>query len=307
MPQRLYAHMRSPIGLVITAYAAMVSIWGTTWLAIKVALGGVTPIAGAGVRFILAAALMYGVAALLRVDRRKGAPLHLIVVLAAAMFGIPYALTYFAETHLASGLVAVLFGTVPFFTFALAFVFLRERSGPLVIAGAAIAFSGVALISLSGNVRGDSIFIVATLAASVASAAANVYLKRYAQTEPLVILPPSMLLAGIALTAAGAIFERPDWSAMAATGPLLATLYLAVFGTAIAFYLNHWLLQRISSNAVSLSALMIPGLAVGVGALFGSEHFNLRDLAGGLLVIAGMWLSLQRGRVPLDTALEAAA
>jgi drug/metabolite transporter (DMT)-like permease len=44
-----------------------------------------------------------------------------------------------------------------------------------------------------------------------------------------------------------------------------------------------------------------------VGALFGSEHFNLRDLAGGLLVIAGMWLSLQRGRVPLDTALEAAA
>ena len=163
MPKRFYARLRSPIGLIIAAYAAMVLIWGTTWLGIKIALTGLSPIAGSGVRFVIAALLMYGVASLLGVQRRRSAPLHLIVVLAGAMFGMPYALTYLAETHLASGIVAVLFGTVPFFTFALAFAFLKERPGPLVVAGAVAAFAGVALISLNAGSGAGPAYIAATL------------------------------------------------------------------------------------------------------------------------------------------------
>jgi drug/metabolite transporter (DMT)-like permease len=308
MPQRFYAHLRSPIGLIVVAYAAMVSIWGTTWLGIKVALTGVTPIAGSGVRFILAGLLMYAVASLMRVRvRSHDAPMHLILVLAAAMFGIPYALTYFAETHLSSGIVAVLFGTQPFFTFALAYIFLRERPGPLAIAGAGIAFAGVWLISINGDAGGALVFIIATLAGAISSAIANVYLKRFSHAEPLGVLPPAMLIAGVALTLCGALAEHPVWANMVAPGPLAATLYLAIFGSAIAFYLNHWLLQRISSSVVGLSSLMIPVIAVAVGALFGGEHFDGRDVAGALCVVAGLWLSLQRGRSARLAELEAAA
>jgi drug/metabolite transporter (DMT)-like permease len=105
-----------------------------------------------------------------------------------------------------------------------------------------------------------------------------------------------MLAAGLAMTAWGLAFERIDLHRALATTTLEAVAYLAIFGTAIAFSLNHWLLQRISSGLMGLSALMIPVLAVAVGALFGGEIFGARDIAGAALVTGGVWLSLTRAR-----------
>jgi drug/metabolite transporter (DMT)-like permease len=308
MPQKLVAFSRSPIGLIVAAYAAMVLIWGTTWLAIKFALIGLPPVAGAGFRFLIAGVVMYGVALLMRVDLRRAVPpLHLVVVLALTLFGVNYALTYYAETHLASGLVAVLFGTQPFFTFGLAFLLLRERTGPFVIAGAICALAGVALISLGDSLAADWRYVAAALLAALISGFAQVYLKRFSRSEPLATLPPAMLLAGAGLCAWGALFEHPHWSDALRPVPFAAVLYLAIFGSAIAFYLNHWLLQRISSGMVGLSSLMIPVIAVAVGALFGSEVFTLRQLAGAVLVIGGMWLSLRRSARFRAAELNAAA
>jgi drug/metabolite transporter (DMT)-like permease len=280
----------------VAAYATCVFIWGTTWLGIKFSLDGLPALTGSGIRFVLAGLVLYALAALLRVDfRRHAPPLHLVVVLAATMFGLNYALTYVAETHLPSGLVAVLFGTMPFFIFGFAHVMVGERAHRNTILGALLALAGVALISLVGNVRGDVLYVVAALVASASSGYSNVYLKRFADAEPFTTLPPAMLLAGIVLTASGIAFEHPDWHRALAPAPLAALAYLAVFGSAIAFYLNHWLLQRIDSGIMGLSALMIPVLAVVVGALFGGEVLGLRDLAGALLVLLGVWLSLWRG------------
>ena len=280
----------------VAAYATCVFIWGTTWLGIKFSLEGLPALTGSGIRFALAGLVLYALAALLRVDFRHHAPpLHLVVVLAATMFGLNYALTYVAETHLPSGLVAVLFGTMPFFIFGFAHVMVGERAHRNTILGALLALAGVALISLVGNVRGDVLYVVAALVASASSGYSNVYLKRFADAEPFTTLPPAMLLAGIVLAASGIAFEHPDWHRALAPASLAALAYLAVFGSAIAFYLNHWLLQRIDSGIMGLSALMIPVLAVVVGALFGGEVLGLRDLAGALLVLLGVWLSLWRG------------
>ena len=285
--------MKSSRVAVIAAYVACVLIWGTTWLAIKVSLTGFPAVGGAGFRFIIAGLFLYALGALVRVDVRRAAPpLHLVVVLAITMFGLNYALTYLAETHLASGLVAVIFGTLPFFVFAFAHVMVDERAGRKTIIGALLALGGVATISLVGDVRADFLYVLATLGASISSAYANVYLKRYANAEPFTTLPPAMLLAGVAMATYGIIFEHVDLHRALAPAPLAALAYLAVFGSAIAFYLNHWLLQRIDSGTMGLSALMIPVLAVVVGALFGHEVFGVRDLIGALLVIAGVWLSI---------------
>jgi len=284
------------------AYASCVLIWGTTWLGIKLSLHGMPPLFGAGVRFIIAGLVLYALALLLRVDlRRQAPPLRLVAVLAATMFGLNYALTYVAETHLASGLVAVLFGTMPFFIFGFAHVMIGERADRRTIAGALLALAGVAAISLVGNVQGDLLYIVAALVAAASSAFANVYLKRFSQEQPLATLPPAMLLAGIALAALGLGFEHVDWQHASAPVPLAALAYLAVCGSAVAFYFNHWLLKRITSGAMGLSALMIPVMAVAVGALFGGEVFGVRDLIGALLVIGGVWLSLGR-RTATDEA-----
>jgi drug/metabolite transporter (DMT)-like permease len=308
MPKHVAAHARSPIASIIAAYAAMASIWGTTWIGIKFALLGLPPVASAGVRFVLAGVLMYGVALGMRVDLRRNAPpLRVVLILAATLFGFNYALTYYAETHLASGLVAVLFGAQPFFTFGLAAFMLRERTGPLVLAGAIAAFAGVTLISLGGDLQADARYVGAALLAALLSGYAQVYLKRHSGNEPLATLPPAMLLAGAAMTAFGAAFEHPHWAQALAPVPLAATLYLAVFGSAVAFYLNHWLLQRIPSGTVGMSSLLIPVIALVAGAALGAEQFSSRQICGSLLVLAGMWLALQRKSGRGVAELEAVA
>jgi len=280
----------------VLAYATCVLIWGTTWLAIKFALLGFPAVFGAGVRFVVASALLYATGSFVRGNaRREAPPLHLVVVLAFTMFGVNYALTYLAETHLASGLVAVLFGTLPFFVFGFAHVLVGERATGRTIGGAALALAGVALISLAGAVHGDLAFVIAAIVAAASSGFANVYLKRFSHASPFATLPPAMLLAGICLMAYGALFERIDLHLALQPAPLAAVAYLAVFGSAIAFYLNHWLLQRIDSGIMGLSALMIPVIAVGVGAAFGGERLGPRDLVGALLVVAGTSIAMTRG------------
>ncbi len=284
---------------VAVAYALMCAIWGTTWLAIKVALTGFPPLGGAGVRFIIAGLALYAVAPFLARPGSPKPPLNLVLVLAAALFGFNYALTYFSETHLASGLVAVIFGTMPFFVFGLGALMLRERVGLLTIAGAVLALLGVIAISLT-TTGGELIYLLAALTATFLSSYGQVYLKRYADCDPFLTLPPAMLVAGIGQLAAGAFATPIDWGSALRPAPILATLYLAFFGSGVAFYLNHWLLQRLPTWIVSFSALLIPVIAVIVGALFAQEAFGMRGLIGAALVIAGVWLALAQ-REPHQT------
>jgi drug/metabolite transporter (DMT)-like permease len=276
---------------IIGAYTIMCAIWGTTWLAIKVALTGFPPLGGAGVRFIIAALVLYAVAPFLARPGAPKPPLKLVLVLAATLFGFNYALTYYAETHLASGLVAVVFGTMPFFVFGLGALMLREKVSARTIAGAVLALLGVIVISLT-TTGGELIYLIAALAATLLSSYGNVYLKRFADCDPFLTLPPAMLIAGIGQTAAGAFVTPIDLHSALAPAPILATLYLAIFGSGIAFYLNHWLLQRLPTWVVSFSALVIPVIAVVVGALFAQEAFGTRELIGAALVVAGVWFAL---------------
>lgn len=271
----------------------MCGIWGTTWLAIKIGLQSVPPVTGAGLRFVVAGLFLWAISRLVPRSRRgTKAPWSAILLLAATLFGANYALTYYAETGLASGLVAVLFGTLPFWVFAFGALVLGERVRPLAVVGAALALGGVAAISLGSTVHGSLPYVAAILAASAISAFANVELKRHAASDPLRTLPPAMFVAGAVLTLCGAAFEHPDWGRAVTPDSLAAILYLALLGSGVAFFLNHWLLKRLDAWVVGLSALIIPAIAVAVGALAGGEAFGVRELAGAALVAAGVWLAL---------------
>lgn len=276
---------------VVGAYCAMCAIWGTTWLAIKLSLHYIPPMAGVGLRFIIAGAAMYGVA-VASGSVREARPWKLIAVLAVFLFGLNYILTYTAETRLDSGLVAVLFGTLPFFVFAFGHVLANERTTPRIWIGAVVAFAGVAAISLGGQVQGSPLFALAAIGAAAASAFANVYARRHAGYSPLVTLPPAMLSSGICIFLLGLATERVSWP-LAASPPSVATLlYLAILGSSIPFFLNLWLLQRIPVWIVGLSSLVIPVIAVAVGIVLGGEVFTWRELFGSFLVLAGMWVAL---------------
>ena len=280
--------------IIFAAYALMCSIWGTTWLGIKVSLQYVPPIAGAGLRFIIAGIVMYAFAAMQhKIVPARQVPWKLVLVLAAFLFGLNYILTYTAETHVSSGLTAVLFGVTPFFMFGLGHYLIGERTSGLTWVGAVLAFGGVAAISLGADMHGSIWYALAAIGSALSSAFANVYAKRHAHNDPRITLPPAMLLAGLAVTAVGFATEHVD-SVRAFSLPSWGVLlYLAIAGSCIAFFINLWLLQRIAAWIVGMSALIIPVIAVAVGVLFGGEHFGPREVLGAALVITGVWLALR--------------
>jgi len=94
------------------------------------------------------------------------------------------------------------------------------------------------------------------------------------------------------ISIAGALTAPIDLSRALTWPPILATLYLAIFGSSVTFYLNHWLLRRLTAWMVGLQALIIPVIAVVVGALVAHEAFGARELIGAALVIAGVWIAL---------------
>src|SRR5579875_176300 len=109
----------------VLGFVAICLIWGTTWLAIKVGLHATPPLTATGLRFLLAGALLSGLAACLgQAGSFRALPWQAIVTLATTMFGLDYALTYLGEARLYSSLVAVLFAMVPFFAFGFAHVML---------------------------------------------------------------------------------------------------------------------------------------------------------------------------------------
>jgi drug/metabolite transporter (DMT)-like permease len=277
---------------VVAAYTVMCMIWGTTWLAIKVALTGFSPLGGVGVRFLIAGTVLYLGSVVFPRPKTEAPPLKLIVMLAVTMVGGNYCLTYLAETHLASGLVAVLFGTMPFFIFGMGAFMLRERVSGQAVIGAIAALGGVVTISLTGE-GGALIYILAALLAAALSGFGNVYLKHYSHCDPLRTFAPAMLLSGTVISIAAAVTAPIDLSHLPAWPPILATLYLAIFGSSVAFYLNHWLLRHLTAWMVGLQALIIPVIAVAVGALLAHEAFGARELIGAVLVIAGVWIALR--------------
>lgn len=285
------------------AYAGMCLIWGTTWLAIKVGLHALAPLTGVGLRFLIAGTFLYVVAAV-RGQLRPfdQLPWRLILVLAGMLFGLNYVLTYSAETRLDSGLVAVLFGTLPFFAFGFAHVMLGERTTPRIWIGSVAAFAGVAVISLTGAAKGSPLFALAAVGAAASSAYANSYAKRNSHESPLVTLPPAMTIAGTVVLLCGIFTEHTVWSHALTGSSLAALLYLAIFGSGIAFFLLMWLLQRLTAGAVGLASLVFPVIAIAVGTLFGGEHITSRELAGSALVVFGLWIALTKGTVQKKAA-----
>ncbi|MGZ3506677.1 MAG: DMT family transporter [Vulcanimicrobiaceae bacterium] len=285
--------MRNQSALTVLAYAAMCLIWGTTWLAIKIGLHDLAPLTGVGLRFLTAGVALYVVAAARNELRPlRALPWNVIAVFAVFLFGVNYVLLYAAETRLESGLVSILFGTLPFFALGFGRLMLGERIASRVWIGAACAFAGVVAILIAGASAASPMFALAAIGAAAASAYANVYAKRFTQHSPLVTLPPAMLLAGTAVFSLGTATEHTVWSRALTGSSLGALLYLAILGSGVAFFILLWLLRRLPAWKVGLGSLLYPVIAIIAGVLFGGEHVTVRELAGSLLVLGGMSIAL---------------
>lgn len=281
-------------------FAALTLIWGTTWAAIRVGLDGIPPLAGVGIRFTIAGALLLAIAwqqraplGRTRVERR------LWIANAIATFMVPYGVIYWAEQIVPTGLSAILFSTFPLWISIVGRRVLpdeRPHAGQWL--GVVLGFAGIVVIFSEDFARlgapGIRLRCLALLGAAAVSASCSVAIKRWGGgVSPLSLSAVPMLAAGLATGALAAVVEREStWNLTAA--PILATLYLAVFGSAVTFTLYFWLLRRSTAISASLISYTAPLVAVTVGILAFGEPLTARLGIGAALVLAGVATALRR-------------
>jgi len=210
---------------------------------------------------------------------------------------IPYGLVYWAEQFVPSGLAAVLFGGYPFFVLLFSYIFLPgEKIGFFKVLGIILGFSGI-LIIFSENIGGDIssylIGMTALVLSAVTQAGNSVVIKKYGHyLNPLSMNFVPMAIAGIAFLIIAFLFEDFNQLIFDANA-FISVLYLALFGTVIAFTGYYWLLKRISVVILSLITFINPIIALILGWIIYNEQLSSRYLWGSILVLTGLlWANL---------------
>ena len=291
-----------PKSLTHGALALLILIWGTTWAAIRVGLEGLPPFTGVAIRFGIAAVVLLGVAVALKWPLGSGRRAYLLwIVNATLSFSISYGVVYWAEQWIPSGLAAVLFSTFPLFVAVMAHFWLPgERLRLVSVIGVLLGFAGVVtifsddLIGLAG--RQTRLAAIVFLISPFVSALANVAVKRWGGgLHPISLTAVPMAMTAGSMGVLAALVERGRGISLDVASTA-ALFYLAIFGTAVTFFLYFWLLDRLPATRLSLITYGVPIVAVTVGTLLLGEAFTPRMLLGSLVVLAGVGLVVRYGR-----------
>jgi drug/metabolite transporter (DMT)-like permease len=283
-------------GVKILVFSLLCLIWSSTWLMIKVGLEGAPPMLGAGLRFIIASLVILAIlhARKIRVPRTRRF-LLLSAYLGIAQMGIPYALVYWSEQYISSGLTAVLFSTMPFMVAVLASVLLGDPLPARKIVGIIAGTAGVAVIfSDSLHYEGTQALygMVAAVSSAFMASLASVIVKKYSKGyNPFASIMLPFAIGAVLLIAGGLTFERGHPVSFDAV--TLATIgYLALLGTVGAFALYYWIIKHIDVTLLSYQTFIIPVLACLLGWIVLGEAVTIRILLGGALILSGIGLTM---------------
>ena len=270
------------------------AIWGSTWLFIKLGLNDLPPLTFAGIRFVIACAV------LLVIIRFRGlafpsnrADWVLLLVTGILSFSLNYGLVFWGEQFISSGLAALLQATLPAFGLVIAHLYLPgERMTWGKVIGVVLGVVGVGVVfSNQLNIAGGKALAgsVALVLSSFFAAYSNVLVKaRGKKLNPAILAAGQMFFGMIPLLLIGIPLEgsplRFRWTFMA----VVAMSYLALVGSVLAFLLYYWLVHNMDVTKSMMIALVTPVVAVVLGMLVLREELNWRTLAGGLMIMTGI-------------------
>ncbi len=290
------ATTRPPIWKLLLAFGIIYFVWGSTFYAIRVGVAEVPPFLLAGIRFLLAGAVLLGWM------RAKGTPLPTrrewvaAAVVAVPVFVLDYGLVFWAERRVPSGIAAVVMATIPLFMALSEIVFLRTQRLTARLAFALlIGVGGVAvLVSRSlglGEAPVNPYGALALVIAAFSWAGASVLLRMLPlPTSKPMSSAAQMLIGGVWLAILSATlgeYRGFDFRAVS-RGAWIALAYLVVFGSIIAYTAYVWLLHHESPTKVGTYAYVNPVVAVMIGYFLGGESVGPRTLLGTLLVLVSV-------------------
>jgi drug/metabolite transporter (DMT)-like permease len=276
----------------------LASIWGSSYLFIKVALDDLTPLQ------IVTARLWLGAAVLLLISFSSRIPLlqlrsylRPIVVMAIFASIVPWLLITWGEERVSSGLASILNSTTPLFTVFIAALFVSgEPLNKLRLAGIVLGFLGVTVIVGGGGSSRAVLGAVAVTLSSLSYGIGFVFARLHLATRE-----HSVIGVSTAQLSVGAVLMLPAaaWDVAAHTPRLhssaaLCVIALGTIGTGIAYLLYYRLIGDVGATTASFVTYLIPVIGVVLGFLVLDERVGWNTLLGSVLVIAGIAVS-ERG------------
>jgi drug/metabolite transporter (DMT)-like permease len=277
--------------LIVGGLATIYLVWGSTYLGIALAIETMPPLTMAGVRFVIAGAILYLLAGGLRL-RPSRPDWAFALVSGGLMLGVGNGGVSWAQQTVPSGIAALVIATIPLWIALLDRLFFGSRLSPLTLAGIALGFAGVAiLLDPRGSVdaAGGAVLLVAAAGWSLGTLLTR---GRELGLPPLAAAGMQMLCGGALLllaAAAGGELLEVRLSELSATS-ISALAYLVVFGSLLAFSAYVWLVRNTSVSLVSTYAYVNPVVAVLLGSAFLDEDVTAQTVLAGGIVIAAVAL-----------------
>jgi drug/metabolite transporter (DMT)-like permease len=294
---------------VIIVWLATCLLWSSTFLFIKVGLQDIPPFTFAWLRLAIAVAILGPVA----LSRRRWASFGRRDVAHVAgtgvlLLGVNYGLVFWGAQFIPSGLVAILQSGTPVIALALGWALGSESVNLRKVLAVAVGVLGVTLIFGSqATISGPHAILgsAAVFAGSACVAFAYVWLKAYGQHLHRTSVTALQSLAGLVpLVVVATVVEGGPLPSRWSAGAWIALLYLAVFASALAFWLNYWLLARMDASAMLMMGVAEIPVAVMLGAVVFGERLPGGTLFGGSCVLAAVVAGLSGPQEPRDRARE---
>jgi drug/metabolite transporter (DMT)-like permease len=283
----------------LMAFFAIYVLWGTTFLAIRIAVVELPPLFAAGTRFFAAGVLLYGFMRFKGEARPTAVQWRNLAIMGLLMFVAEYGPLFWAEKYVPSGIASVLEATLPLITMVLEMlIFRQQRFRWTVLISTLLGFCGVGILLLpNGGQHFGFLPCAAILAGAVAWSLGSVLNRSMdlPKSRPLTAGAAMMLGGGTLLALSASFGEMPPLPHVSIRAGL-ALLYLIVCGSLLAFTAFIWLLARMPATRVASHAYVNPIVAVALGYFVAGEVITLRTLAGTALVITSVFLILRPGK-----------
>ena len=289
--------MKSDRPLALAAFATVCLVWGTTYLAIRIAVETIPPLLLTGIRFTVAGALLLAIL-LARGERipRDRRALANIALVAFLLIGIGNLAVVWAEQWVPSGMAALLVGTGPFW--AVAGEAMRsggERIEPRRAIGMLTGFVGVALLVTPGGagsawdlhfLLGAAAIQIGCIAWQFGSVRGKYELK---SVPPLMSATLQMLFGGVIILVAGIVAGEPARFHVTPR-TLTALAYLTLVGSVVAYSAYVYAISKLRTTTVSLYAYINPVVAVILGWLILRERLTWVSFTAMAIILAAMLL-----------------
>lgn len=275
-------------------YTITVLIWGSTWLAIKFQLGVVAPEASIAYRFALAAVLLLGYAFIRKMKMRFSLKDHVFFALQGLLlFSLNYILVYLAEQSLTSGLVSIIFSMIIVLNVIFGSIFLHNPIRTRVVVGAAIGLIGLVIVFLPEITSFDltserSIGLLMCLGGTLSASLGNIVSARNQRNGlPVIQTNAYGMTYGASFMLILALIRKVEFTFNPTFAYITSLLFLAIFGSIIAFGTYLTLLGRIGPDRAAYVTVLFPIIALILSTLFEGLSWNASGLIGVVFVMAG--------------------